>query len=176
MILLDGLMYTIGQALGIAAVILGFVSYQMKTSRGIIVLQMVTAMVFAGHYYLIGAFTAAVLNFLAGIKCVVYYFRDKRGGRSPIEPVIFALVVVVSTVLTWEGWYSALIMVGLVVDTVGLALNDPQKTRALLFVKSPLCLVYNALVASVGGVVYECMVLISAVIGLVKYRNKEENR
>lgn len=175
---MDELLYMIGQGLGIVAVILGFVSYQMKLPRGIIVVQLATAMVFAAHYFLIGAMTAALLNFLAGVKCIAYYFRDKRGGRSLVEPVIFALVVVVSTVLTWEGWYSALIMVGLVVDTIGLALNNPQKTRALLFIKSPLCLGYNALVTSVGGVVYECVVLVSAIIGLIKYRSqgKEESR
>lgn len=169
--------YMIGQVLGVVAVVLGFVSYQMKTPRGIIVLQLATAMVFAAHYYFIGAFTAAILNFLGGVKCLFYYFRDKRGGRSPVEPIIFVVMVVVSTLLTWEGWYSALIMVGLVVDTVGLSLGDPQKTRGLLFIKSPLCLAYNALVMSVGGIVYECVVLVSAVIGLVKYgkTNKEEN-
>lgn len=164
----------IGQGLGIVAVILGFVSYQMKLPRGIILFQLATAMVFAAHYFLIDALTAAILNFLAGVKCIVYYFRDKRGGKSLVEPLIFALVVIVSTVLTWEGWYSALIMVGLVVDTVGLALNDPQKTRALLYIKSPLCLGYNAIVTSVGGVVYECVVLISATIGLLKYRSKSK--
>ena len=165
-----------GQILGIVAVVLGFASYQMKTPRGIISFQMITALVFSAHYLLIGAGTAAVLNFLASVKCLVYYFRDKRGGRGLWEPVIFSAVVVVSTILTWEAWYSALIMVGLVADTIGLALNDPQKTRGVLFVKSPLCLVYNAFVCSLGGIVYECAVLISASVALVCNRKKTAGR
>lgn len=169
---MEATLYYIGQALGIVAVILGFISYQMKLPRGIILTQLATAMVFAAHYLFIGAPTAAILNFLGGVKCIAYYFRDKRGGKSLAEPVLFALLVVVSTVLTWQRWYSALIMVGLVVDTIGLALGDPQKTRKLIYVKSPLCLAYNALVLSMGGVVYECVVLASATIALIKYRKK----
>ena len=161
-----------GQILGIVAVVLGFVSYQMKTPRGIISLQLVTALVFSVHYLLIGTVTAALLNFLAGVKCLVYYFRDKRGGKGVWEPVVFCITVVVSTLLTWEGWYSALIMVGLVADTIGLALNDPQKTRGVLFIKSPLCLAYNAIVHSRGGVIYECTVLISASVALVRNRKR----
>jgi len=161
-----------GQILGIVAVVLGFASYQMKTPRGIISFQMATALVFSVHYLLIGAITAAVLNFLGSVKCLFYYFRDKRGGRGIWEPAVFCVVVIVSTILTWEGWYSALIMVGLVADTVGLALNDPQKTRGMTFIKSPLCLVYNAIVRSLGGVVYECAVLVSAAVALLRNRKK----
>ena len=103
---MEATLYYIGQALGIVAVILGFISYQMKLPRGIILTQLATAMVFAARYLLIGAVTAAVLNFLAGLKCIAYYFRDKRGSRSPVEPIVFIALVIVSGILTWESWYS----------------------------------------------------------------------
>ena len=64
----------IGQALGIIAVILGFVSYQMKTPRGILIFQLTTASIFAVHYLLIGAYTAMALNLLCAISCLFYYF------------------------------------------------------------------------------------------------------
>lgn len=173
---MEATLYYIGQALGIVAVILGFISYQMKLPRGIILTQLATAMVFAAHYLLIGAVTAAVLNFLAGLKCIAYYFRDKRGSRSLVEPIVFIVLVIVSGILTWESWYSIALMLGLVVDTVGLAMPDAQMTRRFVFVKSPLCLLYNAMVFSVGGIIYECAVLISSVIGLMKYRKVDASR
>jgi len=67
-----------------------------------------------------------------------------------------------------------LLMAGLVVDTVGLAMSDAQMTRRFVFMKSPLCLVYNALVLSVGGIIYECAVLTSSLIGLLKYGKHTE--
>ena len=162
--------YIIGQVLGILAVITGFISYQMKTQRGIIVLQLTTALIFTLHYVFIGAPTAIALNFLGAVSCVFYYFRDKRGGKSIIEPIVFAVLIIISSILTWEGWYSALIMIALVFNTVSLTFSNPQATRAVMFIKSPLCLIYNAIVLSGGGVIYECAVLISAIIGIIKNR------
>ena len=165
--------YIIGQVLGILAVITGFISYQMKTQRGIIALQMATALIFTLHYVFIGAPTAIALNLLGAVSCIFYYFRDKRGGKSVIEPIVFAVLIIVSSILTWEGWYSALIMIGLVFNTVSLTFKDPQHTRAAVFVKSPLCLIYNSIVLSGGGIIYECAVITSSVLGIIKHKRAE---
>ena len=44
---MNNITYIIGQALGIVAVILGFISFQRKTQLGIIVTQCATALVFS---------------------------------------------------------------------------------------------------------------------------------
>jgi hypothetical protein len=163
----------IGQLLGIAAVVFGFISYQMKTSRGILIFQLTTALIFSAHYFLIGALTAMALNLLGAISCVFYFFRDKRGGKSIIEPIVFIALIMVASILTWEGWYSAFIMSGLVVNSISLVLSNAQKTRLCMFLKSPLCLIYNIIVSSGGGIVYECVVLVSSLIGIIKNRSSK---
>ena len=162
----------IGQALGIIAVILGFVSYQMKTPRGILIFQLATASIFAVHYLLIGAYTAMALNLLCAISCLFYYFRDKRGGKSLAEPIIFTVLIVIVSILTWDGWYSVFIMAGLVVNSISLTLADAQKTRYCMFLKTPLCIIYNVIVLSFGGVIYECTVLVSSIIAVIKNRRR----
>ena len=167
------LLEVIAQLLGIAAVIFGFISYQMKTAGGVLIFQLATALVFSAHYFLIGALTAMALNLLGVISCVFYFFRDKRGGKSIIEPIIFIALVIVSSVLTWDGWYSVFIMSGLVVNTASLAFSNPQKIRLCMFLKSPLCLTYNIIVSSGGGIIYECVVLASSLIGIIKSRTSK---
>ena len=162
---------TIGQILGIVAVVFGFVSYQMKTAKGILICQLTTSLIFAAHYYFIGdALTAVALNLLGALKCVIYLFREKRGGKSIYEPIIFTACTIVTSALTWQGWYTLLIMIGLITDTVSLALSNPQKTRYCMLLKAPLCGIYNGIVLSVGGVIYESAVLISSVTGIIKNR------
>ncbi len=162
--------YIAGQVLGIIAVILGFISFQMKTPRGILIFQVITALVFFSHYWLIDAHTAMALNLIAAIQCVFYYFRDKRGSKSLAEPIFFTVLILVVSIITWEEWYSVFIMVGLAVNSVSLAFSDAQKIRISMFIKSPACLIYNALVMSGGGTIYECAVLISALIGTFRNR------
>ena len=164
--------FIIGQILGGIAVILGFISFQQKTQRGIIIYQIVTALVFAGNYFLIGAPTGAALNLLGLINCVVCYIRNKRNITNPVWPIVFSVIIIIASILTWENIYSIFITIGLVILNLSFAFKNPQSTRKVSLVKSPLCIIYNAAVMSVGGVVFECAVLISSIIGLIKNREK----
>ena len=165
---------TIGQILSLIAVATGFISFQMKTSRGILSFQILTALLFSAHYILIGAMTAAALNFLAAIKCVFYYIRNKRGSRSLLVPIFFTVLVCITSLLTWDGWYSLFIMTGLLINAVSLSLSNPQTIRKLTLVKSPLCLTYNICVLSSGGSIYEIATFISAIIGILKNKKKPD--
>lgn len=169
---MENLIYVIGQVLGIVAVMLGFVSYQRKTQFGIIVSQCATALVFSAHYLLISAPTAVALNFLSAIICVFFAFRNKKQSKSISDVFITSVLITVAGVLTWENIYSLFLIAGLVVSTVSLSFLNPQNTRWAMFIKSPLCIIYNIAVASMGGVIFECVVIISSMIGLLK--NKAE--
>lgn len=164
----------IGQGLSVVAVITGFISYQMKTAKGILFFQIITALIFSAHYFLIGAMTAMALNLVAAIKCVCYYIRNSRQSNGLFVPFFFTVLVLVTSVLTWDGWYSAFIMTGLSVHAISLSLSKPQTIRKLTLIKSPLCLVYNTCVLSVGGIIFEMSSLISAIIGIIKNRNEVE--
>ncbi len=164
----------IGQILSFVAVATGFISFQMKTSKGILFFQILTGLIFSFHYFLIGAMTATALNLLATITSICYIIRNKRGNKGLFVPIFFTVLVFVTGLLTWDDWYSIFIMVGLLINTVSLSLSNPQTIRKLMLIKSPLCLVYNILVFSSGGCIYETASLVSAIIGLLKNRKKKE--
>jgi hypothetical protein len=170
----ENIPYLIGQALGILAVILGFLSFQRKTVAGIILTQMGAALVFAFHYAILSAPTAIALNLWFAVNCVYCYFRDKRGSKEKIGTYVLIVLVIAIGIVTWEGWYTGSLVVGLVFNTVSIALNDPQKTRKMMLIKTPLCFLYNLMVGSVGGMIYECVVLISSIIGIVRYGRKKK--
>lgn len=166
--------YIIGQCISGLAVLVGFISFQQKTAGRILFCEILSASLFTLHYFLIGAPTAVVLNLLGVLQCVVYFFRDKRGSKSKLFPIIFTLLVVTSGVMTWEGWHSAFIVFGLAVYSVSIALPNPQTIRYAMFLKSPACLVYNVCAVSIGGTAYECAVLISSLIGTVRNRKRAD--
>ena len=170
--MIEDILYYIGQFLGIAAVVLGFVTFQLKTPKRILACQSTCALVFALHYLLIGAPGAAALNLLAAFNDILYFFRAKRGSHSLFEPIFYITMITVTSILTWEAWYTAILMCGLYSAAIGLSLQNPQNTRKVMLVKAPLCLAYTALVLSVGGVIYEAAVLASAIIGLIRNRKK----
>ena len=95
-------------------------------------------------------------------------------SKNIVIPIIFTALIIVTSILTWEGWYSAFVMAGLVVYSLAIALPSAQHIRYAMFIKSPLCLTYNAIVFSIGGIVYECSVLLSSLIGTIRHKRKHE--
>ncbi|MBQ4108536.1 MAG: YgjV family protein [Clostridia bacterium] len=166
--------YIIGQLLSIAAVVTGFISMQMKKPRGILCFLVATSVCFTLHYFLIGANDALFINIVGTVMCVVYWIRDKVGNRSMVIPIIFAVITVLAGIPNYEGWRSLLLMVGGGVNAISLSLSNPQTTRKLNFIKSPLFLIYNVLAFSVGGIVFETAILTSSIIGLIRNRSKKD--
>ena len=166
--------YITGQVLGGVAVALGFFTYQMKDAKKALIFELFVGLVFAAHYFFIGAFTAAAMNMAGPVVCIVYYIRNKRGSRNMFFSIVFAVWYLLTGLLAWEGWYSACLMVGLAVHTIAFSMPSTQTIRYAMFIKSPLCLIYNIMVLSIGGIVYECIVMVSSVIGTVRHRLKEK--
>ena len=71
------MLYVIGQIFGGIAVILGFVSFQMKSAKKLLIAQAAVTVAFCVHYLLIGAMTGFMMNAVAFIRNIAYYTAIK---------------------------------------------------------------------------------------------------
>ena len=165
-------LFYIGQGLSIVAIALGFLAFQMKTQRSLIAVQTVTSTVFTVSYLLIGAMSGMAMNLVATFRNGAYAYRNSRGGGKVI-PIIFVSIMAIVGILAWEAWYSVFIFFGLVVNSAAMASNDPQFIRYSILITSPVVIVYNVIVLSVGGIVYESVAIVSSIIGIIRFRNKK---
>lgn len=160
----------IGQALGVVAVILGFVTYQMKSPKALLVVNLITCGVFCAHYLLIGAISGAVMNAIGIFRNIVYTNRDKKIFSHKAWPLIFAVVMVVAGLVTWQDWRSILMVCALFINSLALSMKNAQHIRWSLLITCPLVLIYDVLLHSYGGIVYEGMSIVSAIIGIIRFR------
>ena len=160
--------FIIGQAFGVLAVILGFISYQMKTSKGLLILQSSVSVAFIIHYLLLGAPSGCVLNAVCLVRNIAYFFRDKKFLSGLWVPAVFTVAIAALGFCSWQGWYSLFLIVGLVINTIAIRFRDPQIIRASILISSPLVIVYDVIVSSYGGIVYESVAIASAAIGLIR--------
>ena len=164
-----------GQILGIIAVILGFVTYQVKNSKQLLIVHLITCAVFGIHYLLIGAIPAFAMNMVGVVRNTAYYNSDRfKIFASRYCPIFFAVVMGIMGFISWNGVHSLLVIAGLVINTVCVSLKNPQNVRKSILVSSPLVLLYDICEMSVGGIVYESVVIASSIIGIIKYRKKPE--
>lgn len=165
----------IGQILGVVAVILGFITYQMRSPKALLIVNLITCGVFCAHYLLIGAISGFVLNALGIVRNLVYTNRDKKIFSSPVWPYIFAVIMLIAGLVTWQDWRTILMICALVINSVCLSLKNAQHIRYSLLITCPLVMLYDILVHSYGGIVYEGMSIASAVIGIIRFRQQKEN-
>lgn len=159
--------------MGFVAVALGFVSFQMRTQKKLLVVQTATAAAFCLHYYLIGAPSGLILNALCVVRNLAYYHKDKPLFSGAKCPLFFALALCVINLLFWQGYHTLFVILGGVINTLCICLADPQKIRKSILFSSPLVLIYDLFVMSVGGIIYETVVIVSSVIGLLRYRRQQ---
>jgi hypothetical protein len=163
-------MILIGQILGVIAVILGFVSFQMKTAKQVVFMQCAVAAVFCAHYLFLGAISGGILNAVCFVRNVAYSFRDKKFLSGVWVTVFFVVLMTCLGIGSWQGWPSLFVIVGLVLNTVAMRFKDPQNIRRSILVTSPLVIIYDLIVRSYGGIVYESVVIVSSIIGLIRAR------
>lgn len=166
--------YYIGQALGILAIIFGFISYQTKTKKQLIIAQSATALCFCLDYLLIGAYTGLAVNAVVVVRNILYYFQNQKGKTGWAIPAGFACLMGVMGALAWDGWFSLFSIAGLIINTLAMSSPDPQIVRKSILVSSPMVVVYNVFVLNIVGIVYESVVIVSSTIGL--FRNGKQEK
>jgi hypothetical protein len=166
---MEQILYIVGQCAGIAAVILGFINYQVKTREQVLYIHISTALCFVVHYLLIGAYVGMAMNMIGVIHNVVFYFVGKKGKVGKGWALGFAGAMAVMGIIAWESWYSVFALVGLVINSCAMSFSNPNNIRKSILITSPLVIVYNLFVRSWGGAAYETVAILSAILGIVRF-------
>lgn len=171
--------FYIGQILGVIAVVLGFVNYQVKTREGVLIISAVSTVVFVLHYLCLGAWAGMVMNFAGLIRNISYYHLGKNGRVKKRIALSFSLVMgsigTTASILAGEELYFLLSVVSIMIYTFAISFSNPNNIRKSILISSPLALLYNCFVRSAGGAVYEAVAIISSVIGLIRFRDGKKN-
>ena len=165
----------IGQLFGLVAVAISFVAYQMSTQKKILIMNMLVTIAIMINYALIGAVTGMILNIVCVVRNIIFINRDKKIFSSPVWPYIFAVIMLIAGLVTWQDWRTIFMICALVINSVCLSLKNAQHIRYSLLITCPLVMLYDILVHSYGGIVYEGMSIASAVIGIIRFRQQKEN-
>ena len=161
----------IGQILGIAATAVTFLSYQTNTKKQVLLIQTVATALTCASYFFLGASSGLVLNIVCIFRNFAFYHQKERTMANYVSAGLFAGVMVILGVMSWQAWFSLLLIVALAANTVFLSIGNPQLLRKSILVTSSLVIVYNCFVLSIGGIANELLAIISSVIGILRFRN-----
>ena len=121
-------------------------------------------------------------------KCELCYktsdYKQLKGGFVVLQTMtlgemigqalgMFAVLCVLLGALAWQGWFSLMPIISLLINTYFMSKGDPRLVRKSILVSSPIMIVYDVLVASCGGILFESVMIISSLIGVLRYRRED---
>ena len=162
----------IGQALGILATIITFLSYQTNSKKKLLVIQTVATLCTCLSFLFLGAGTGFALNIVCIVRNIVFYFQNTKNKLFYGSVVTLTLAMVLLGALSWQGPISLLMIVALGINTVFIAVGNPQLLRYSVLFTSTLVIIYNAYVFSIGGLASETISIVSSALGIIRFRKQ----
>lgn len=169
----------IAQIVGIAAVFLYLVSFQLKSRRNIVAVTCVSNFLYVLQYFLLGAFSGAFLDILSTISS--FFAGKKNAPRFRRYAKLVACLSAVSIVVVGlvfailqKKWLELLPIGGALLQSVGLWFNHEQTIRKFALGGAPFWLVYNFLSRAYGAAIGSFFTILSVVVGLIRFYNNEK--
>ena len=167
-------MTTLAEIIGIFGFTATIISFQCKSRKKILLLQLVSTSCWLAHFLLLGAFAGAALNLVGALRCIVFAGRgeDSRAGKIAdwIGWIpVFLVMSAAATALTWTGWTCILPFLGMILTTFALRAKSAALVRLITLPKDPLWLAYNAMSGSVSGVITEVCIICSIIVGMIRH-------
>ncbi|MEG1991386.1 MAG: YgjV family protein, partial [Christensenella sp.] len=94
------------QCVGFCGTICFFIGFQQKKRKKIILMQLFGILFFTAHFFLLGAYTGAMMNFLGLLRAFVYYNDNKKWAQNKAWFYGFMISYLVIGIITWENFFS----------------------------------------------------------------------
>lgn len=156
---------------GALGVVANIFIYQQKGSKRLLLFKLVSDFLWALHYFLLNAYAAMAIALIGIFRESVFLNQDKKWAKSKWWLVLFLVCSVVSAIFTWKNIFSILPAIASVLSVISFWKNHPNLTRYLAFPISLCMLAYDVTCYSYAGIINEIFTLVSATIGMLRYRN-----
>lgn len=129
-------------------------------------IQTVAGVLFTIHFALLGAATGSAMNLIGISRNIAYY---KLNNRQRWIPYLFISLFALGSVVTWQGWFSLLPLLGASAGCVAFWQTNPKHIRRLSLVAPPLWFAYNLISHSYPGIIIEVIAITSNFAGMYRF-------
>lgn len=172
-------MTILAQISGVLAVIIFLLSFQFKTRKNIITVNVISRVLYISQYILLGAVEGAALDFTGAISSVFAKYKNKPVVNAYKKLILVAtnLLLIVIGVLLYKNIFSLFAIFGIVLEITALWITKEKSIRLLSLASAPFWLIYNFANKAYGSVLGNILVMISIVIAIIRYdiKNNGEN-
>ncbi|MBR5780220.1 MAG: YgjV family protein [Clostridia bacterium] len=172
----------IAQSIGIVAMAMIILSFQQKSQKNIIIMQLCGNVLFAVNMFMIGAVAGGFLNLIGACRAFVYTNRKTFRADKLVWFFVFGVFYILAYALSFLVFdkeptlfnfiIEFLPLIGMFSTGIAFYLNTPKTMRQMGLISSPSWLIYNVFNFALGGIICEILAMFSIVIGMIRHDRK----
>ncbi len=167
--------FILAQILAVVAFILDIICMQFKKKSGILVVGIISNIMYALEYALLGAWTGAISFVIGTIRNITYFIYEKKKYKpNKIVLATFVLLIIGAGIYTWENITSLLPVIALVLWTIVSWQNNTKWMRLAEAFICVMWIIYDLFVGAYAGIITEFIILTSSIIGMYRYDIKKK--
>ena len=152
------------QILGYIASIILISGYAIKSDVKTKTVLIFSSVVFAYHFYLLGALTAMAICLVNALRNVSSIFFHKS---IPVF-IVFAALYMAGGYLTYNSWVDVLPAMAAFLTCIGMFLLSRLKFRILVVIATLLWVIHNIFVGSIGGTINSIILFFITVVTVIR--------
>ena len=161
------------QGIGSVGLIFVVLAWNSPTRLKIIKRQSISVSIFIIHYFLLGAYSGAMMSFVTLFRNLVFFQRGKRKwANSQLWIPVFILVCIISISFVWNGWISILPMIGVILGIFSISREKPAHMRLLMLLASLTWIPYSIIVHSYSGLINQIVGVTAILVGMYRHDRK----
>lgn len=158
------------QLLGFIGFILLIIQFQINDRFKMLLLKTIASFFFAMHFFLLGAMTGSIMNLLAGFRSIIFQYRTtEKWADNKLWLYFFIILFLIFGIITWDGYYTILPMIGVSIGTFAYWMKNPKHIRLVTIFSPPLWFIHNFIVKSYAGMLTDSLVFCSIAIAIYRY-------
>lgn len=160
----------IAQGVGYLALLFAILSFQKNQRVAILLFTLVSVSLFVVHYFLLNAWTGALMNLIeVGVVFVAYQKETKMWAQHKLWPYFFSFCFIGAGILTSTTYMGSLPVIAQIFGIVAVWQNNPKAIRFIMLVPRPLWFIYNFTVGSYAGMATEIFIFLSVAVGITRF-------
>lgn len=157
----------IANVIGLAGMIVLLSCYRHEDFKKVLLTKFAADCLWGTHYFLIGGYSAMVVNIICAIREIIYVF-DRDEKRRKIWLALFLVVGWIISYFRWTGIISILPTIVFTVAAYSFWQTNIKVMRVLAILNACMMFTYDIFAASYIGMVSESLTIVTVIFALVK--------
>ena len=158
------------QGIGYLALLFIIWSFQKNSRVKLLLLMLVGLVLFVVHYALLGAWIGSLMNLIELAMVFVAFKKETDAwAQKKFWLYVFIALFIAAGAFTAKSLVDFLPVIAQIFGTIAVWQTNPRAIRFIMLAPRPLWFIYNLAVGSYAGMTTEVFILLSILIGIVRF-------